>query len=227
MNACPWTWKELREICKYEHISCSGTKEQLCGRLMKHIANLSENEKNAKKGVYSPEKYFAGLTPKEREKRLREIRSGAKTASDDPEAYRPFTTDFDPKTGKRRKTKTSSYTNAFYDMYPKAKTLKQKSKVTGIPEDILQKVYDKGLAAWRTGHRPGATQGQWGSARVHSFIMKGCTYYYPDHKLVEEAKRRSKKAKGHWNNVDCICKKGCSYETNKPKRRKRTPKKKK
>lgn len=217
---CPWTVKELREICKYEHISCSGTKEQLCERLMKHIDKLAENEDFAKDGGYTPEKYFKGLSPKEREKRLREIRKRSKADPDDPNSYKPFTTDYDPKTGKIRKTKTSNYTKAFYDMYPKAKTLKQKSQITGIPEDILKKVYRKGLAAWKTGHRPGATQGQWGSARVHSFIMKGCTYYYPDHKLVEEAKRRSSKAEKHWDSVTCICKKGCNKRKNQPKKKK-------
>jgi hypothetical protein len=86
------------------------------------------------------------------------------------------------------------------------------SKATGIPKSILQKVYDKGLAAWRTGHRPGATQGQWGHARVYSFVLKGCTYYSPDNKLVEEAKNMSDKAKTHWKKMTCMCKKGCSHK---------------
>jgi outer membrane biosynthesis protein TonB len=113
-------------------------------------------------------------------------------------------------------------------MFPEAKTLQEKSQATGIPLDILQKVYDKGLAAWRTGHRPGATQGQWANARVHSFIMKGCTFYFPDHKLAAEAMQRSQKAKKHWNNVTCICKKGCTYKKNQPRKAKKpksTPKK--
>ena len=209
MSSCPWTVKELRSICKYEHILCSGTKEELCHRLLNHIAKLGEHELSAKKGFYAPEKYFSGLTQKERELRLKEIRKGSRTDSSDPSAYKPFATDFDRDTGKLKKTKTSTYTTAFYDLYPHSNTLEEKSEITGIPFDILKKVYDRGLAAWRTGHRPGATQAQWGYARVHSFIMKGCTYYYPDHKLVEEAKKRSIKAVEHWEIVDCICKKGC------------------
>lgn len=162
-------------------------------------------------GAYAPEKYLAGLTSVERKKRLSEIKKGAKTKTTDPGAYnkKNFSTDFE-KDGSRKKTKPSQYTKAFYDLYPNAKSLKQKARVTGVPEDILQKVYDRGMAAWRTGHRPGATQEQWGYARVHSFLMKGCTYYFPDHKLVEEAERKSKKARTYWKNLDCMCPKRCT-----------------
>jgi len=45
-------------------------------------------------------------------------------------------------------------------------------------------VYDRGLAAWRTGHRPGATAQAWAYARVHSFVMKGKTYYTADKNLI-------------------------------------------
>jgi predicted kinase len=51
--------------------------------------------------------------------------------------------------------------------------LKKKSEKSGIPYGILKKVYDRGMAAWRTGHRPGAGQEQWAYARVNSFITKG------------------------------------------------------
>lgn len=131
--------------------------------------------------VYAPEKYFAGLTPRERAQRLRRITEGSKTASNDPRAYRPFKTD------KGKKTKPSSYTTAFKAAYPDTTNLKNIASVTGIPHRIIKEVYDKGLAAWRTGHRPGASQQAWGYARVHSFVMKGCTYYTADKSLVKEA----------------------------------------
>lgn len=51
--------------------------------------------------------------------------------------------------------------------------LKKKSEKSGIPYSILKKVYDRGLAAWKIGHRPGANQQQWAYARVNSFITKG------------------------------------------------------
>lgn len=53
--------------------------------------------------------------------------------------------------------------------------LKKKAEKSGISYGILKKVYDRGVAAWRTGHRPGTTPQQWGYARVNSFITGGKT----------------------------------------------------
>tara|TARA_R110001606_G_scaffold230362_1_gene378217 strand:+ start:3 stop:1748 length:1746 start_codon:yes stop_codon:yes gene_type:complete len=50
--------------------------------------------------------------------------------------------------------------------------LKKKAEKSGMPLSVLKKVYDRGIAAWRTGHRPGTTPQQWGFARVNSFITK-------------------------------------------------------
>lgn len=204
----------LEQQCKYEGIPLGGKKSEISQKLIEHIEKLKKNKKDALKGVYTPEKYFKGLTPKEAEKRLEEIRKGSKTDSSDPNAYKPFTTDF--RKGKRIPTKKSEYTQEFEKKFGSNHTLEQKSKETGIPIDILQQVWDKGLAAWRTGHRPGASQAQWAAARVNSFIMKGCTYYYPDHLLAKEAKERSEKARKHWDSVKCVCRKGCEIGSKTP-----------
>lgn len=50
--------------------------------------------------------------------------------------------------------------------------LKKKSEETGVPIGILRDVYRRGMAAWKSGHRPGATQQQWAYARVNSFLTK-------------------------------------------------------
>lgn len=50
--------------------------------------------------------------------------------------------------------------------------LAAKAKKSGISVGTLKKVYDRGVAAWRTGHRPGTTPQQWGMARVNAFIVK-------------------------------------------------------
>jgi hypothetical protein len=50
--------------------------------------------------------------------------------------------------------------------------LKKKAEKSGMPYGILKKVYDRGMAAWRGGHRPGASQQQWAFARVNSFVTK-------------------------------------------------------
>ena len=50
------------------------------------------------------------------------------------------------------------------------KALKNKAEKANAPQGALTTVYNKGLAAWRTGHRPGASQHQWAMARVNSFL---------------------------------------------------------
>ena len=47
--------------------------------------------------------------------------------------------------------------------------LVKKSEKSKVPYGILKKVYNRGMAAWRTGHRPGTTPQQWAFARVNSF----------------------------------------------------------
>lgn len=51
--------------------------------------------------------------------------------------------------------------------------LKKKAEKSGISYSTLKSVYNRGVAAWKTGHRPGTTPQQWGYARVNSFITKG------------------------------------------------------
>jgi hypothetical protein len=50
--------------------------------------------------------------------------------------------------------------------------LKKKSEETGVPIELIRIVMRRGLAAWKSGHRPGAGQEQWGYARVNSFLTK-------------------------------------------------------
>ena len=65
-------------------------------------------------------------------------------------------------------------TNESFDLTESAEAaLRKKADKTGISYGILKKVYDRGMAAWRTGHRPGANQQQWAFARVNSFATKG------------------------------------------------------
>jgi len=51
--------------------------------------------------------------------------------------------------------------------------LKKKAEKSGISYSILKAVYNRGMAAWQGGHRPGTTPQQWAFARVNSFITKG------------------------------------------------------
>jgi len=58
------------------------------------------------------------------------------------------------------------------DLDEAIKGLQNKAKKTGMPYSILKQVYNRGMAAWKGGHRPGATQQQWAFARVNSFVTK-------------------------------------------------------
>ena len=75
------------------------------------------------------------------------------------------------------KTKPSVHTKKFKQMYGEVneanKGLKNKAEKSGVSYSILKKVYDRGLAAYKGGHRPGTTAPQWAMARVNSFLTGG------------------------------------------------------
>jgi hypothetical protein len=78
------------------------------------------------------------------------------------------------------------------------KSLKKKSKASGIPVGILRKVFSKGMQAWNAGHRPGVAQHQWGMGRVNSFITGAGGARKADADLwakAKAAKARKKKKK--------------------------------
>jgi len=125
--------------------------------------------RNSEGKIYAPLKYFRGLTT------LKGVETRYKKML--RKNYKFFETD------KGQKTKTSSYTQKFRKMYPGAKSLAEIAKATKIPLRTVKTVFNRGLAAWRTGHRPGASPQAWGYARVHSFATKGKTYYTADKDL--------------------------------------------
>lgn len=129
--------------------------------------------------MYLPEKYFRGLSKTRRKQRKQEIKRRSRKHWTDATAYRDFLTD------RGVKTRKSSYTMRFHKKYPDVRGLPAISKATGISLKSLKEVYNRGLAAWRTGHRPGATQQQWGYARVYSFVLKGKTFHGPDSDIAE------------------------------------------
>ena len=106
-----------------------------------------------------------------------------------PKAYTGFATD------RGTKKRTSSYTSRFYKLYPNAKSLEAKAAATGVPEKFLRESYNRGMAAWRTGHHPGATEQEWGFARVNSVLTCGRAHYTTDSDIVRRAKKASAKAR--------------------------------
>jgi hypothetical protein len=136
--------------------------------------------------MYLPPKYCRGLSQRKKTQRKKEIKNRSKLSWNTPRAYRPFETD------KGVKTQKSSYVSRFKKMFPNVSSLEGASKATGVPLSIIRQSYNRGMAAWRTGHRPGATQQQWGYARAYSMLTCGKTHYTTDSDLVRDAKKTAK-----------------------------------
>ncbi len=147
--------------------------------------------------VYYPKKYYRGLTLKKRQERKAEIKKYGSLSWKNKKAYKGFKTDIGIQ------TKQSGYTAKWKSHYSNAKSLEQKAEVSGVPLKFIRQSYNRGMAAWRTGHRPGATQQQWGYARVHSFLLCGKTFHTTDSDLANDAKKSSKSARDWWSKQGC------------------------
>lgn len=144
---------------------------------------ISEWKKQHNIRIYTPFKYFKGLTTKSSvKKRLEEMKNNRHKTDVSKIKY---STDKEKKTAKK-----SKYHQAFEERFQisSGASLEQKSKVTGVPVSILKKVFQKGVAAWKTGHRVGTTAVQWGNARVSSFLTLGCTVFTSDRYLYDQVK---------------------------------------
>jgi len=119
------------------------------------------------------EDYYADMSKSTAAKRKAQFKKQTDMDDDNPAAYKPAPGDA---TGK---TKPSKHTKKYKQMFgedeldeKKIAGLVKKADKTGIPYGILKQVYNRGMAAWRTGHRPGTTPQQWAFARVNSFVTK-------------------------------------------------------
>ena len=141
---------------------------------VKQIEIISEGERALArdKATDQPKKYVSGLTDKQKKAHDRHLEKQGKKSDSDKSAYKQSPAD------KVAKTKPSKHTNKFKQMYgedylnEKIAGLEKKAKKSGMPYSILKKVYDRGMAAWKGGHRPGTTPQQWAFARVNSFTTK-------------------------------------------------------
>ena len=107
---------------------------------------------------------------------------------DDPEFRKLFTKYVDNPEDPNRLKKIQSYTDGLLSDTPlsgmesveedielsekQIAGLVKKAEKSGMPYGILKQVYNRGMAAWKGGHRPGPTPQQWAFARVNSFITK-------------------------------------------------------
>ena len=159
------------------------------------VTNTKMNPSKTPEGRKIPKKYLKGLNKEEMAIAAKEIDKGYKYDIDDPEAYEYWKSDIKA-TARGYKTVPSKYKKKFIEMYgplpEEGKFLDKMAKATKIKKSILEKVYDKGLAAWRGGHRPGVQQHQWAAGRVYSFVTLGNTVKkgnkkMPDYSLAIEA----------------------------------------
>ena len=150
-------------------------KKNTPGEKTEDRKKMTVKQKIAKSG------YYKGLAKSTNKKRHAQFAKQSKMDDDNPAAYKPAPGD------KEAKTKPSKHTKKYKQMYGETFTfedymvetkgqakaaIKKKAEKSGMPYSILKKVFDRGVAAWRTGHRPGTTPVQWGLARVNSFVTK-------------------------------------------------------
>ena len=157
------------------------------------MVETTRKNKSRNNGKKYPGKYLKGLSSKKQTLRKKEINKFGALSWKNAAAYVGFKTD------KGVKTKSSKYTRNWKSVFPEAKSLEEKAAATGVPLNYIKQCYNRGLAAWRTGHRPGATQQQWGYGRVHSFLLCGKTYYSTDSDLVSKARSSSSSADKWWS----------------------------
>ena len=169
-------WLDDVELSEYNEIGTDAYTKYL--KKNTPGEELKEKEKEdpdiGKRKGSQPAKYHTGLSKSTKQKRDAHFRKkSTKPAPGDA----------------RAKTKPSKHTLKFKRMYGEmaehltfedfvveAKgadaALKKKADKSGMPLPILKKVFQRGVAAWKTGHRPGTTAVQWGLARVNSFVTK-------------------------------------------------------
>ena len=141
---------------------------------LKDLAINADKELPYDKDTDQPKKYVAGLSDKEKKAHDRHLEKQGKKSDSDKSAYKQSPAD------KVAKTKPSVHTKKYKQMFGESdlsldeaiKGLQNKAKKSGMPYSILKQVYNRGMAAWKGGHRPGTTPQQWAFARVNSFITK-------------------------------------------------------
>ena len=135
---------------------------------------LKEKTVPKDKDTDQPKKYVSGLSDKDKKAHDKHLEKGSKKSDSDKSAYKQSPAD------KKAKTKPSVHTKKYKQMFGEndlsldeaIKGLQKKAEKSGMPYSILKQVYNRGMAAWKGGHRPGTTPQQWAFARVNSFITK-------------------------------------------------------
>jgi len=168
-------WLDAIELAEYNEIGTDEYTKYLIKNtpFSKLVKEKEDADIGDRKGS-QPAKYFTGLAKSTKQKRDAHFKKkSTKPAPGDA----------------RAETKPSQHTKKFKQMYGEwaehltfedfiitegksDAALKKKADKSGMPLSILRQVFNRGVAAWKTGHRPGTTAVQWGLARVNSFVTK-------------------------------------------------------
>ena len=165
-----WSADILGKAKKMGHVSKTDAAKELLKSKNESVSEGAAVPKD--KDTDQPKKYVSGLSDKDKKAHDKHLEKGSKKSDSDKSAYKQSPAD------KKAKTKPSVHTKKFKQMYgedylnEKIKGLENKAEKSGMPYSILKKVYDRGMAAWKGGHRPGTTPQQWAFARVNSFTTK-------------------------------------------------------
>lgn len=167
------------------------------------IEDDMEGYAEAKKPL--PPNYKRGLTKEEQDIAKREIKEtmakAKKPGTSAKELYQDWESDKKYKAREKKKGKDmpkSKATEAYEKMYGKDSqdmeegsdaALREKAKESGISYGILKQVFERGMAAWRSGHRPGVAPQQWAMGRVNSFITGAGKARKADEDLWKKAKK--------------------------------------
>jgi hypothetical protein len=123
--------------------------------------------KNYRKGLTAEEQSIAKREAKDTMSRAKDPSVGSKELYKDWESDKRYR-------GRNKNIPKSKATKAFESRFAEDSSvdeaLKGKAKASGISLSILREVYNRGMAAWRSGHRPGVAPQQWALGRVNSFV---------------------------------------------------------
>ena len=172
---------------------------------VKDVQELDEGE------LVESKKYYKGVDKEDIDDRKAQFKRQTKKSDSSDSAYKDAPGDEEAR--EEGKVKTSKHTKKYNKLYKKEsvnedkkpeglngskiddaaieKALKKKKEESGVDLDILRTIMKRGMAAWKTGHRPGATQQQWGYARINSFLTKSSgTWGKADKDMATEVRKR-------------------------------------
>ena len=189
-------WKKRVWLDQVDLVEKCGAGEEGTDELVKTYKKGIPGQTEEKEKKKRNSQYHKGIKKSTSDKRQAHFNKGAKMDDDNPAAYKPAPGDATAKTKPSKHTK--KYDQMFGELYLEDfrvnegnsdKALQKKADASKMPLPILKKVFDRGVAAWKSGHRPGTTAVQWGLARVNSFVTKGKgTWGKADKDLADKVK---------------------------------------